>query len=76
MSSHRTKANPCAASNPVVTWRLRRLVAAGFAPGLAADLAANCDIDLHAVLELVDRGCPPQLAVRIVAPLNDRAWPC
>jgi hypothetical protein len=26
--------------------------------------------DLHALLELVDRGCAPDLAVRILAPLD------
>jgi hypothetical protein len=39
---------------------------------LAQQLAATPDIDLHALLELVDRGCPPALAARILAPLN---WP-
>ena len=27
-------------------------------------------VDLHALLELVDQGCAPELAVRIVAPLD------
>jgi hypothetical protein len=27
-------------------------------------------VDLHQLLELVDRGCPPELAVRILAPLD------
>ena len=27
-------------------------------------------MDLHALLELVDRGCPPRLAVRILAPIT------
>jgi hypothetical protein len=39
-------------------------------------LAEDCAIDLHAVLELVDRGCPPTLAARILAPLHDRGRPC
>jgi hypothetical protein len=34
-------------------------------------LANDRRFDLHAVLELVDRGCPPELAARILAPLND-----
>jgi hypothetical protein len=55
----------------VVQWRHDRLVAAGFAPGLAALLARKRGIDLHAVLELIDRGCPPALAARILAPLDD-----
>jgi hypothetical protein len=27
--------------------------------------------DLHALLELVAAGCPPELAVRILAPLDE-----
>ena len=27
--------------------------------------------DLHALIELVERGCPPELAVRILAPLDE-----
>lgn len=49
-------------------WRRCRLVEAGFAPALAAAVAADRGFDLHALLELVDRGCPPELAVRILAP--------
>jgi hypothetical protein len=35
---------------------------------LAEALAHDRRIDLHAMLELVDRGCPPILAARILAP--------
>jgi hypothetical protein len=28
-------------------------------------------IDLHELLELVDAGCPPELAARILSPLDD-----
>ena len=56
--------------DPIVEWRRRRLLAAGFPPGLAADLACCHSIDLHAVLNLIDRGCPPALAARILAPLD------
>jgi hypothetical protein len=57
----------------VVPWRRGRLERAGFDPALAAALASDDRTDLHALLELVDRGCPPQLAVQILAPLDDRA---
>jgi hypothetical protein len=53
----------------VVSWRTRRLKRAGFDARDAAELAADLDVDLHALLELVERGCPPHLAVRILAPL-------
>jgi hypothetical protein len=52
-------------------WRARRLQAAGFDHGLAMRLASDNRIDLHALLELIDRGCPPELAARIMAPLTD-----
>ena len=55
----------------VVSWRRRQLVAAGFRPGLATWVAADASYDLHALIELVERGCPPELAVRIQAPLED-----
>jgi hypothetical protein len=59
----------------VVRWREDRLVAAGFAGELAGELARSRQVDLHAVLDLVDRGCPPPLAARILAPLNDPTQP-
>jgi hypothetical protein len=57
-------------------WRARRLIAAGFAPREAHELASKDGIDLHAMLELIDRGCPPALAVRITAPLDGAQPSC
>ncbi len=51
-------------------WRVRRLLAAGFPRPLARRLAADERVDLHALLKLVDRGCPPDLAARIVEPID------
>jgi hypothetical protein len=51
-------------------WRRRRLIAAGFDPSLAGELADCAGVDLHELLVLVDRGCPPALAARILAPLD------
>ena len=45
----------------------------GFDQALAARLAEQPQLDLHALLELVDAGCPPPLAARIVEPL-DADW--
>lgn len=53
-----------------VAWRRDQLRAVGFCPDLAARLAVDRRYDLHRVLELIDRGCPPALAARIVAPLD------
>ena len=54
----------------IAVWRRRALAAAGFDAGLAQRLAGDRAVDLHALLELVDRGCPPHLAARILAPLE------
>jgi hypothetical protein len=50
-------------------WRGHVLRQAGFQDALARRLAADGEVDLHDVLELVDRGCPPELAARILAPI-------
>lgn len=54
----------------VTSWRRDRLVEAGFPLPLASRLARDSRYDLHAVIELVERGCPPELALRILAPLE------
>ena len=51
----------------VVDWRRRRLLDGGFPLPLATVLAADFRLDLHAMLQLVERGCPPALAARILA---------
>jgi hypothetical protein len=76
MSTNRSSADPVTPFSSVVEWRRERLLAAGFAVDLAADLAEDCAIDPHAALELVDRGCPPEFAARILAALDDRRRPC
>ena len=68
--SHPTVPSPDVA---VSEWRRRRLAAAGFDSRLAAELADEPGIDLHELLVLVDRGCPPELAARILAPLDEEA---
>jgi hypothetical protein len=63
-------------SDDLAGWRQRRLRRAGFPRTLAQGLGGDCRIDLHALLTLVERGCPPELAARIVAPLDDEGAPC
>ena len=60
----------------VASWRRRRLRSAGFDAALADAVAHDCAMDLHALLSLVDRGCPPPLAARILAPLETEHRPC
>ncbi len=62
--------------NPLVAWRAERLRVAGFDDALARFVARDCGFDIHALLELVDRGCPPQVAARIAAPLDYEHRPC
>jgi hypothetical protein len=60
----------------LAAWREQRLLRAGVEAGLAAKLAANCALDLHAMIELIEYGCPPNLAARILAPLDHERNPC
>ncbi len=68
----RTRSNQARArtGDDVVGWRRDQLAAAGFEEGLAAAVASDPRWDIHATLELVERGCPPGLAVRILAPVD------
>ena len=50
----------------VERWRTAELMRVGFAGDDAVALAARTDVDLHEAIELVQRGCPPELAVRIL----------
>ena len=52
-------------------WRRGRLLQAGVPSALASVVARDSRYDLHALLLLTDRGCDPELAVRILAPLED-----
>jgi hypothetical protein len=54
----------------VARWRRDQLVASGFPLPLAARLGHDSRYDLHALIQLVERGCTPAVAVRILAPLE------
>jgi len=56
---------------PIVAWRRGQLAAAGFSTPLATELAGDARFDLHALIELTERGCTPELAIRILAPLEE-----
>lgn len=68
----RSRSTRCADGPPVnvVEWRRCRLLESGFDAALADTLASTAGIDVHALLALVDRGCPPELAARILSPLG------
>ncbi len=60
----------------ILGWRIERLREVGCSARLADTLARDGRYDLHALLELVDRGCPVELAARILTPLRDKCEPC
>ena len=76
MSIPERATNDTSVPGSVVAWRTARLTEAGLREELARRVAADCVYDLHAVLELVDRGCPAELALRILAPLDRQNAPC
>jgi hypothetical protein len=62
MRTHNTDATGSAGDQSRwMKWRARRLLGAGFPRELADQLAHESRMDVHALLELVDRGCPPSL---------------
>jgi hypothetical protein len=50
----------------VERWRAEELMRAGYDPAGAAELAARLDIDLHSAASMLERGCPPELALQIL----------
>jgi hypothetical protein len=50
----------------VEAWRLAELERAGYSRDLAGEIARRHDIDLHMAVDLVNGGCTPELAARIL----------
>ncbi len=50
----------------VERWRTEELIRVGFDPDVAALMAMEPGVDLHAAIDLIDRGCPPDIAARIL----------
>jgi hypothetical protein len=73
MPTHRI--NTKTESESVIDWRTERLAEAGLPMRLAHEVAADSAYDLHSVIGLLDRGCPAELALRILAPLDRRSGP-
>ena len=63
-------------ADEVVIWRREKLAKSGLPLSLAARLAQDSRYDLHGLIELLEQGCPPDLAIRILAPLegDETAW--
>ena len=50
----------------VLEWRFSQLTKSGYGAEDAIVLATHTDVDLHQASNLVARGCPPALALRIL----------
>ncbi len=50
----------------VLEWRVSQLARSGYGIEDAIALAGRTDIDLHRAADLLARGCPPSLALRIL----------
>ena len=50
----------------VERWRAEALERVGYDTTSAALLATQHDVDLHLAIELVERGCSPETALRIL----------
>lgn len=64
------------AGGDLLGWRRVQLLRAGFDGEQASRLAADRAIDLHELIGLIDRGCPPATALRILWPLERKEAPC
>jgi hypothetical protein len=50
----------------VEAWRAEQLELAGYGAAAAAKLAMRQDVDLHVAVEMLSRGCSPDLALKIL----------
>ncbi len=50
----------------VVRWREERLLHAGYDAEAALVIAFDREVDLHLAVSLLERGCPPDTALRIL----------
>jgi hypothetical protein len=50
----------------VLRWRFQALARAGYEAEAAATIAARADVDLHLATELLQQGCPADVALRIL----------
>jgi nucleotide-binding universal stress UspA family protein len=56
----------------IVSWRREQLLRAGLPLAVATTVASIPLYDVHEVVSLIGRGCAPELAVQILAPLEER----
>jgi hypothetical protein len=54
------------AETQIVAWRREQLARNGYGAYEASLLALHIEVDLHEAIDLAGRGCPPELALRIL----------
>jgi hypothetical protein len=57
-------------TDALVQWRREQLTHAGMPRTLAGRVARDERYDLHELMELLEHGCAPSLAVRILEPIE------
>jgi hypothetical protein len=50
----------------VLDWRRLQLQRVGYTPDIALTLATRSEVDLHRAVDLLERGCPSDLALAIL----------
>jgi hypothetical protein len=50
----------------IEAWRAEALERAGYGAAAAAEISVRHDIDLHFATDLVERGCPADVALQIL----------
>jgi hypothetical protein len=53
-------------SERIERWRVEELARAGYDADDAVELASRSYVDLHLAVQLLERGCPPATALRIL----------
>ena len=71
MNVTRCQEADCQQSDEVFAWRRTQLMRAGFPKPLAERVALDSHYDLHRLIDLAERGCRPELALRILQPLEE-----
>ena len=57
---------PVDETEAILSWRLWVLARAGYGAEHTMLLAGSRDVDLHTAVDLLERGCPPDTALRIL----------
>jgi hypothetical protein len=50
----------------IESWQAEELERAGYEPRAAGRIAVRHDVDLHNAIDLLKRGCSPELALKIL----------